>query len=112
MSGKATGAMSLRFVPASQSINKCYNDIGERILIMQPALDMRSYIKRLEEMGEIHHFTGVDLYLEVGALNELVGEQEGQALFFDEFKGYPKGYRVICNLFRTCRRTAIVMGLP
>ena len=79
---------------------------------METALDMRSYIKLLEGMGEIRHFTGVDLNLEVGALNELAGEQEGQALLFDGFEGYPKGYRVICNLFRTCKRTAVVMGLP
>ena len=79
---------------------------------MGTGLDMRTYIERLEEMGEVRRFAGVDLHLEVGALNELVGEQQGQALLFDEFKGYPKGYRVICNLFRTCRRTAIVIGLP
>ena len=80
--------------------------------MMPTALDMRTYIDVLEEMGEIRRLSGVDLDLEVGALNELVGEQEGQALLFDQFADYPGGYRVICNLFRTCRRTAVAMGLP
>lgn len=79
---------------------------------METALDMRSYLKRLEEMGEINRFEGVDLDLEVGALTELIGEKEGPALLFDGFKGYPKGYRIVSNLFRTCKRTSIVMGLP
>jgi 4-hydroxy-3-polyprenylbenzoate decarboxylase len=66
----------------------------------------------MEKLGEIKTLKGVELNLEVGALTELMGEREESALLFDDFKGYPHGYRIISNVFRTCRRTALVMGLP
>ena len=79
---------------------------------MEQVRDMRSLIRCLDEMGELQRLQGVDLNLEVGALTELMGERESLALLFDDFKGYPHGYRIISNLFRTCRRAALVMGLP
>ena len=79
---------------------------------MEPVRDMRSFVRRLEEIGELKCLEGVDLNLEVGALTELMGEREESALLFDGFKDYPRGFRVISNVFRTCRRAAVAMGLP
>ncbi len=79
---------------------------------MEPVRDMRSFVRRLEELGELKRLEGVDLNLEVGALTELMGEREDSALLFDGFKNYPDGFRVISNVFRTCRRAAVAMGLP
>lgn len=79
---------------------------------MEPVRDMRSFVRRLEELGELKRLEGVDLNLEVGALTELMGEREESALLFDGFKDYPRGFRVISNVFRTCRRAAVAMGLP
>ena len=79
---------------------------------MQDITNMRGFINSLEEMGEIKTFQGVDLNLEVGALTELAAEKEGPALLFSHFNGYPEGFRIISNVFRTCRRTALPMGLP
>ena len=79
---------------------------------MPDVTDMRAFIRCLEEMGEIQTLEGVDLNLEVGALTERGAEKEGPALLFSRFKGYPPGYRIISNVFRTCRRTAPAMGLP
>ncbi len=79
---------------------------------MEQVRDMRSFVRRLDEMGELKRLEGVDLNLEVGALTELMGEREQSALLFDGFKGYPPGYRIISNVFRTCRRSAVAMGLP
>lgn len=79
---------------------------------MQDITDMRGFIRCLEEMGEIRTLQGVDLNLEVGALTERTAEKEGPALLFSHFKGYPEGFRIIANVFRTCRRTALPMGLP
>ncbi len=79
---------------------------------MEPVRDMRSFVRRLEEIGELKHLEGVDLNLEVGALTELMGEREESALLFDGFNDYPRGFRVISNVFRTCRRAAVAMGLP
>ncbi len=79
---------------------------------MEQVQDMRTFISRLEELGELKRLEGVDLNLEVGALTELMGEREDSALLFDGFKDYPRGFRVFSNVFRTCRRAAVAMGLP
>ena len=79
---------------------------------MSDVTDMRGFLRCLEEMGEIKTLEGVDLKLEVGALTERAAEKEGPALLFGGFKDYPPGFRIISNLFRTCRRTAPAMGLP
>ena len=79
---------------------------------MPDVTDMRGFISCLEEMGEIKTLRGVDLNLEVGALTERAAEKEGPALLFSHFKGYPEGFRIISNVFRTCRRTAPALGLP
>lgn len=79
---------------------------------MSDVTDMRGFLRCLEEMGEIKQFEGVDLKLEVGALTERAAEKEGPALLFSGFKDYPPGFRIVSNLFRTCRRTAPAMGLP
>ena len=79
---------------------------------MRNVTDMREYIRCLEEMGEIKTLEGVDLKREVGALTERAAEKEGPALLFDGFKNYPKGFRILSNAFRTCKRTAPAMGLP
>ncbi len=79
---------------------------------MQDISNMRGFINCLEEMREIKTLQGVDLNLEVGALTERAAEKEGPALLFRHFKGYPEGFRIISNVFRTCSRTALPMGLP
>ena len=79
---------------------------------MQDVTDMRGFIQCLEEMGELRTLQGVDLNLEVGALTERAAENEGSALLLSHFKGYPEGFRIVSNVFRTCRRTALPMGLP
>jgi hypothetical protein len=78
---------------------------------MADVSDMRGYIETLKQMGELRELTGVDLNLEVGALTERAAEKEGAALLFNNFKGYPSGFRVISNVFRTCRRTGPAMGI-
>jgi len=78
---------------------------------MADITDMRGYIELLKEMGELRELDGVDLNLEVGALTERAAEQEGAALLFNNFKDYPSGFRVISNVFRTCKRTGPAMGI-
>jgi len=78
---------------------------------MTDVTDMRGYIELLEEMGELRRIDGADLKTEVGALTELSADKEGPALLFDNFKNYPAGFRIISNVFRTCKRTGPAMGL-
>jgi len=79
---------------------------------MQEVRDMRSFLERLEGMNEIKKIEGADLDTDVGALTEHMGDIDSQALLFDGFAGHPKGFRIVSNLFRNCRRAAVAMGIP
>ncbi|MFQ5849482.1 MAG: UbiD family decarboxylase [Candidatus Binatia bacterium] len=74
--------------------------------------DLRNFIDQLNELGELKVVEGADWKLEVGAITEIMGEKEGPVLLFDEIKGYPPGYRILSNVFRTHKRTALTLGLP
>lgn len=73
--------------------------------------DLRGFIERLEQLGELRRVTGASWEEDIGGITELMTEQQGPALLFDEILGYPKGYRVVSNLFTTPRRTAIAFRL-
>ena len=78
---------------------------------MSDITDMRGYIQTLEAMGELRRLEGADLNQEVGALTELAAEKQGPALLFSNFKNYPPGFRIVSNVFRTCKRTGPAMGI-
>ena len=74
--------------------------------------DLREFLEKLEEAGELKKVFGAHWENDIGGITELLTESRGAALLFDEIKGYPKGYRVASNLFNTSKRTAIAFGLP
>ena len=74
--------------------------------------DLRDFINQLRELGELELIEGADWNLEIGAITELKGEQEGLALLFDKIQGYPPGFRILSNLFCTHKRSALALGLP
>jgi UbiD family decarboxylase len=74
--------------------------------------DLRALIDDLREDGDLREINGADWNLEIGAITELLGEEEGPALLFDEITGYDKGFRVMSNVLRTHGRTAAALGLP
>src|SRR5687768_5208890 len=73
--------------------------------------DLREYLARLEELGDLKRAHGATWEEDIGAITELMTERQGPALLFDQIPGYPAGYRVASNLFTTARRTAIVVGV-
>jgi 4-hydroxy-3-polyprenylbenzoate decarboxylase len=62
-------------------------------------------------MGELKVRKGAELDLEVGTISELNAKRKGPALLFDEFKDYPKGYRVLTCSLLTPRRLAFTLGI-
>jgi 4-hydroxy-3-polyprenylbenzoate decarboxylase len=78
---------------------------------MKEAQDLRSFIGRLESMGEIKTIEEADWNLEIGGLTELLSEKRGPALLFDRIKDYPPGFRVLTNPLGTQTRLASVLGL-
>lgn len=75
--------------------------------------DLREYIDRVKELGELKIIEGADWNLEIGVISELHAmASNSPLLMFDKIKGYPPGYRVISNLGATSRQVALSMGLP
>lgn len=75
--------------------------------------DLREWIKKADEIGEVKTLNGCDWNLEIGAITELVAHKEdGPAVLFDEIKGYPKGYRVLSNSLSSRKRLALTLDVP
>jgi len=75
-------------------------------------LDLRGFLRKVREDGDLQELEQVDWDLELGTLTELLAEKGGPALLFDKFKGYPEGYRVATNVCGTVRRFATAIGMP
>src|SRR5262245_16178304 len=79
-----------------------------------PHEDLREFIRRAEEAGEILRIKGADPHLEMGTLGEIVNHArpEPPALLFEDVPGYPKGMRLISGATNSSKRLAITLGLP
>jgi UbiD family decarboxylase len=77
-----------------------------------PHRSLEEFIAAADAIDEERFVDGANLDYEVGCLAELSCEMEGPLLVFDEFDGFPRGYRVCTNSVRTPRRFALAMDLP
>ena len=73
--------------------------------------DLREFMDKLEEIGDLKKVSGADWDLEIGTLTELMVERGGPSLLFDDIPGYPKGFRVACNINRTPWHAGLPLGL-
>jgi 4-hydroxy-3-polyprenylbenzoate decarboxylase len=73
--------------------------------------DLREYLTRLDELGELKRFENASWEEDIGGITELMIERRGPALLFDAIPGYPKGFRVASNIFNTPQRSALALGL-
>ena len=74
--------------------------------------DLRSFIDGVQRIGELKIVDGAHWNLEIGCLTELMAEQEGPLLLFDNIPDYPRGFRIAVNALATARRFALALGLP
>lgn len=75
--------------------------------------DLRDWIARVEEIGELKAVEKAHWDLELGAIVDLYLEKMGRpALLFDSIGEYPKGYRVLANVLTSIKRIAISLGYP
>ncbi len=79
-----------------------------------PHEDLREFIKRAEDAGELVRIKGADWNLEMGTLAEIINHArpEPPAILFEDVPGYPKGMRLISGATNSSKRLAITMGLP
>ncbi len=75
--------------------------------------DLRGWIDKVEEMGELTRINGADWRLEIGALTEVAGRgPTSDALLFDQIKDYPSGYRILVGMLSSLKRAALTTHLP
>ena len=78
----------------------------------QRQADLREWIARIEELGELQHVTGAHWDLEIGTISEInYRRKPPAALLFDDIVGYPRGYRVLTGSMSNARRMAVTLGL-
>ena len=74
--------------------------------------DLREFLRGVDSIGELKTVRNADWDLEIGAITEIfAAEPNPPALLFDEIKNYPKGFRLLTNMFQTQPRTALALGL-
>jgi len=74
-------------------------------------MDLREWIKKCEEMGELKRIKGeVDWDLELSHIAKLNEEKGGPALLFEKVKGYDSP--VLTSACTTTKRLALIMGAP
>src|SRR5438309_3549663 len=76
--------------------------------------DVREWIKKVDEMGELKIVEGADWNLEIGALSVLASKhkENSRALLFDRIKDYPAGCRILVGFFESLKRSALTTNLP
>src|SRR5579875_3803467 len=70
--------------------------------------DLREWLVRAEDLGELRVFRQAHWDLEIGVITEVVMNRRGPALLFDEIPGY----RPAANPLGGPRRLALTLGLP
>jgi 4-hydroxy-3-polyprenylbenzoate decarboxylase len=74
--------------------------------------DLRAWIARIENLGELQHVSGAHWDLEIGTISEInYRRKPSAALLFDNIVDYPAGYRVLTGSVSNARRMAVTLGL-
>jgi len=78
-----------------------------------PIQDLREWLDRVDELGELSRVDGADAVTELGGLVDLAQQASGNpALLFDQIQGYPPGFRLVANVLTSYPRLAVTLGLP
>ncbi len=81
-------------------------------LPLPAGLDLRAFLTRVKEAGELQEISGAHWNLEIGALTELFAERTPTpALLFDAIAGYAKGKRVLSNVLFSPLRQSLALGM-
>jgi UbiD family decarboxylase len=74
--------------------------------------DLRSWLARMQEAGEIQSVTGANREEEIGGIVDIYQRKMGRpALLFDDVPGYERGFRVLANILTSVRRINLTLGL-
>lgn len=75
--------------------------------------DLRDWIARADELGELRVVKGATWEQEIGEISEMLIHTLGSpTVLFDDIPGYPTGQRILVNANATRSRLALTLGLP
>lgn len=75
--------------------------------------DLREFIQKCQEIGELKVVEGANWDCEIGAITlEVAAKDNPPALLFDKIEGYKPGYRILTIPATTTKRLALTLGLP
>jgi 4-hydroxy-3-polyprenylbenzoate decarboxylase len=78
-----------------------------------PYKDLREWLSKVDEMGQIRVAKSIDLEEDVGRIAEISASLESApTLVLDEFPGYEPGYRILLNPYGSTRQIAFTFGFP
>ncbi|MBI2364884.1 MAG: UbiD family decarboxylase, partial [Deltaproteobacteria bacterium] len=77
-------------------------------------VDLRDWLDKAEQLGELKVVRGATWNLEMGGLAEIVAREAkttAPALMFDDIPGFPRGHRALFGHLNSVRRLALTLGL-
>jgi len=75
--------------------------------------DLRTWLRKAKELGQLDEVNGADWDLEIGALTALNWRKpDYHALIFDNIIGYPPGYRVLTSSTSSGPLVCLTFNLP
>ncbi|MBI2303921.1 MAG: UbiD family decarboxylase [Chloroflexi bacterium] len=78
-----------------------------------PNKDLREWMIKAEELGEVQRVEGAHWDIELGAIVDLFQRKTGRpALLFNNIPGYPKNYRILSNTLMSLGRIALTLEMP
>ena len=81
----------------------------------RPHEDLREWIERAENLGELMRIDGVDWNLEMGSVAEMIYHAKPDnppAILFQNVPGYPSDYSVLSGATNSMNRLAMTLGFP
>src|SRR6267378_42763 len=74
--------------------------------------DLRDWIERVRDLGELRDVRGATWEEDIGRVTEMLHHtDDSPAVLFDDIPGYPAGFRILANANATRKRLALTLGL-
>lgn len=75
--------------------------------------DLRSYLQKVEEVGELRCVRGADQQEEIGSITEITAwSPEHPMLLFEDIPGVEPGFRIAAHSFDSYKRMQLLYGFP
>lgn len=72
--------------------------------------DLRRWLEKAEEIGQLKEAEGADLKFELGAITDVNAKRGGPAILFNNIKGYDKSFRVLTGSMMNAATLGLTMG--